>query len=570
MSMLGQPIRGVTVTVLAAALLAVGAAAGDEQTDRGFRGETTVNVIEVPVWVFDRATGRTVTGLARCDFRVREGSREQEISHFREVVRDSSRSSENRADVDSEPVELIYFLDLYLMVDRDKRRAVDGLRRRYAGGISDGEWITIVSFDGRLRSHVERTDDRREVREALDEVAQIPAQGVHHLLSFSGQPTGAGAPDGSRLRASESRQHSMEFLHDLRQHVDRVGSAISATVARFAGVNGRRVLVAISSGHPGTEWSPAYSPEDFFREGEDQQVRGMWRRVGLDAAGHDFTIFAIDPSDRLDDDYSPVAAGFDLIERARLQGASTPRGDNFSANPGAFRDAAPLSSGTLLGWLDRSREQLLLSTAEMTGGVALVEADVGRAVESVTRSLQHYYSLAYVADHAGDGKVHDIEVALSGHPSYGLGYRRSYVDQPQEVQDARRLKSQMMFGNDQNPLGVRVAVLDVTRHRGKRNRVSLDIRIPYGLIDMVPRGDDYWGNVLITFFNQGDTNDASRLWSREQPITVEADRYRGAVATGYFSFKTVLEIAGGKQEIYVGVQDLLGGNTSLVPQHFDY
>jgi VWFA-related protein len=565
--MMRSQTQAVATTVLAAAVLAAAAAARAQEieVDPRFRGETTVNVIEVPVWVFDRETGRPVTGLASSDFRVREGSTEQQISHFREVVRDYSWTSENPAELDNEPIELIYFLDLYLMVERDKRRAVDGLRTRYAGGIADGEWITIVSFDGRLRSHVERTDDRREVRKALDEVAHIPAQGVHHLLSFSEQPNGAGAPDGSRLRASESRQHSMEFLHDLRQHVDRVGSAISATVARYAGVNGRRVLVAISSGHPGTEWS-----EDFFREGEDQQVRGMWWRVGLDAAGNDFIIFAIDPSDRLDDEYSPVAAGFDLIERARLRGVSTPRGDNFSANPGDFRDAAPLSSGTLLGWLDRSREQLLLNTTEMTGGVALVEADVGRAVESVTRSLQHYYSLAYVADHAGDGRVHDIEVALPGHPSYGLGYRRSYVDQPQEVQDARRLKSQMMFGNDQNPLGVRVAVLDVTRHRGKRNRVSLDIQIPYGLIDMVPRGDEYWGNVLITFFNQGDTNDASRLWSREQPITVEADRYRGAVATGYFSFKTVLEIADGEQNICVGVQDLLGGNTSLVPQHFDY
>jgi hypothetical protein len=35
-------------------------------------------------------------------------------------------------------------------------------------------------------------------------------------------------------------------------------------------------------------------------------------------------------------------------------------------------------------------------------------------------------------------------------------------------------------------------------------------------------------------------------------------------------FKTVLEIADGEQDIYVGVQDLVGGNISLVPRHFDY
>ena len=238
-------------------------------------------------------------------------------------------------------------------------------------------------------------------------------------------------------------------------------------------------------------------------------------------------------------------------------------------------DRAPSEvSEPLPQWLDRNRRTLLVSTTDLTGGVAIFDEDVGRAVDQVRSLLRHHYSLAYVPDHVGDGRTHAIDVSLPGRPDCRIMHRRAYVDQPASQRQAQHLRSRMVFGGAHNPLGVRVLVTDVKRRfrfgGPRRCQVGLDVQIPYGMLDLVDRGDVHWGKVVVAFFNQGEMDDQSRLWSHEQPVILASDKYREAVTSGYFSFKTTLEIKGGEQLITVAVQDLVGGQTSLVPQEFDF
>ena len=101
---------------------------------------------------------------------------------------------------------------------------------------------------------------------------------------------------------------------------------------------------------------------------------------------------------------------------------------------------------------------ILASTA--TGGDALFIDDVGAAVDEVNRTLGHHYSVAYVADHSGDGKAYSIKVRIPDHPHYRVDYRTGYVDQSAAVRSGRRMRSAMLFGADANPLGVRVELGD--------------------------------------------------------------------------------------------------------------
>jgi hypothetical protein len=207
--------------------------------------------------------------------------------------------------------------------------------------------------------------------------------------------------------------------------------------------------------------------------------------------------------------------------------------------------------------------------------VVLFERDVERAVSTIRTSLDHYYSLAYAVDHADDGRTHEIQVRLPNHPSLEVHYRRAYQDQLASAAQAQRLRSAMLFGAEQNPLGVRVEVGKASKvpgfGRSGRVRVPLDVQIPYSLLHLVDRGDVHWGKVMVTFFNQGETESDSKLWSTEQPIMVPEKRYRAAVAqAGYFSYKATLEIERGPQRLYVGVHDLVSGKTSLLPQSFEY
>jgi VWFA-related protein len=542
---------------------------------KSFKGETTVNVIEVPVRVFDPDTGNPVTGLSLDDFQIREGGRLQQISHFREISRVQREIHEGTLSDVGQTLELIYFFDLYLMGTRDKERTLEAIREKYRSGLDRGERVTIVSFDGELRTHVERSDDRWRLKLAVDELERVGARGFHHLVSFTEGPMSEDPSVKNNVRVSEQKRRSLEFLHQLEGHVNQVGEALSATITRFAGVGGRRVLVVFTPGHPGTDGAPGRLPVEHFGGADGRQpVAGLWRDLALEAANLGFTVFAVDPSERLASDYRAIAPGFELVQRDQKRADSDTYRFGIKSSKGDLRNIfAEPTADPLVEWLDRSRGRLLLSSTEITGGAAIFDADAARALAAVEYMLDHHYSLAYVADHAGDGRVHKIDVSLPGRGEYRLEYRRAYRDLPSATLEAQRVRSQMLFGSDQNPLFVRVAIRDVSRTgsgRRGRYRVALDVQIPYGRIDMVERGNHYWGKVLITFFKQGETEKQSKLWSQEQPITIAANRYHSAVVEGYFSFKPTLEVRADEQELYLGVQDLLGGNTSLMPLHFDY
>ena len=217
---------------------------------------------------------------------------------------------------------------------------------------------------------------------------------------------------------------------------------------------------------------------------------------------------------------------------------------------------------------------ILASTA--TGGDALFKSNVGAAVDEVNKALGHHYLVAYVADHAGDGKAYSIKVRIPSHPEYRVDYRTGYVDQSAAVRSGQRMRSAMLFGADANPLGIRVDIGDsASRFRlgaagSKRIKVPLHVKIPYGRLEMISRGDLYWSKVWISLFAEDAEGNQSALASHEQPITLEADRYQQAVVKGYFSYHTTVEIEGGGQKVFVGIQEELSGRTSIMPIEFDH
>jgi len=177
-------------TILAAAAAPLAA----QQRGATFGGETTVNVIEVPVQVVDGATGEPVRGLPPDAFVITENGRRQEISNFFEVERGDPRDTlgvagagarADERDAEVKPVEIVYFFDLYLMETRDRDRAIAGLTDLYRSSVPRGERVSVVSFDGELETLVDRTDDRDEVLDALEELSYLRARGIQQTSSFT-------------------------------------------------------------------------------------------------------------------------------------------------------------------------------------------------------------------------------------------------------------------------------------------------------------------------------------------------------------------------------------------------
>lgn len=570
---------GVTLLAMAAVFLAPSLVAQEAE----FAGEATVNIIEVPVRVIDPATGAVITGLTAKDFRIFEDGRKVKISNFAEINRapgtaaEAASGSTERARQTT--LEMVYFFDLYLMRKGDQLEAIEALQTRYATSLPEGEEVSVVAFDGTLTTLVDRSSDRREVLEALDGVAEIRPRGMEHEAAFT-QGLADGPVTGTRDRYFyERKQRSAEYIDELERRVGRVAGALSATMARYARAEGRKVLVAFTPGHPRTRWAPSYASVDYANDAARYPTKGLWTDLANEASDQGFTLFTVDSSG--------IQANTDVgatdTEIGRVGAVPDNPSPSAPGNPGAasaLSDDANYAFGSdneqesIGPWMERVRKDLLISTAEETGGRAHF-AKATTAVDNVASTLDHYYSLAYAADHSGDGERHTIEVRLQKKGPYELEYRRAYIDRTSADRSATRLRSTMLFGGDANPLAVRVELgepegrLRIGAAGSKRVQLDVQVKIPIGRLEMVEQGDSYVGRVAVTVFGEDAAGNQSDPTSDVTPIVISASEISQARARGYFSYALTVELEGGRQKLWVGVEDLFSNRVSVMPQELD-
>ncbi len=583
-------VRFALVVTLVVTVVPMPVPAQDEETP--FRGEATVNVVEVPVRVVDRETGESVVGLTAADFEVLEDGVVQSITNFAEVWR-SEDDADEAAGIDpgapstpleeirTRTVEMVYLVDLFLGNKEGRNRTVDGLRSAYSGGVPDGQNISLVVYDGTLETLADRTDERDEIFDALDDLDSIKTRGNQQSIGFSDElinPEVSGERDQAFY---ERRQRNKQFIGELEKKVLRVSDAALATMARFAAADGRRVLVLFTPGQPRTSWVPEYSAVDYVNLAVEYPVHDLWHDLALEAADLGFTLYVVDSSGVRVNFGSDVEVGItDSLPDAFDKGSvfrdqNEPGTEPVVDNPSDFAIDPGGETQSLGSWLERTRKSMLILASTATGGDALFIDDPSVAIDEINRDLGHHYSLAYVADHSGDGKAYSIKVRIPDHPHYRVDYRTGYVDQSAAVRSGRRLRSAMLFGADANPLGVRIELGEEdSRFRlgaagSKRVRIPIQVKIPYARLEMIRQGDLYWSKLWITLFAEDAAGNQSELSSHEQPVSVEADRYQEAVAKGYFSFHTEVEIEGGEQHVFVGIQEELSGRTSIMPIEFD-
>jgi VWFA-related protein len=547
-----------------------------------FTGEATVNIIEVPVRVIDPATGAVVTGLTAKDFRIFENGRKVKISNFAEIDRTTAAATAGdparKAGEHQKILEMVFFFDLYLMKKGEMDQAVKALQTRYRTSILDGEEVSIVTFDGSLTTFADRISDRREILAALEGVAEMRPRGMEHEAAFT-QGLADGPVTGTRDRYFyERKQRSDEYVFELERRVGQVSGAISATMARYARAEGRKVLVAFTPGHPRTRWAPSYASVDFANNAARYPTKGLWTDLALEASDLGFTLYAVDSSG-LQTNATDGTTESDI-------GRPNTGSDNTTSSGGSNPLAAPElsdanfafgsdnSQESIGPWMERVRKDLLISAAEDTGGEAYF-ANATVAVEDLSKSLDHFYSLAYVADHSGDGERHTIEVTLRSDSPYELQYRRAYVDQTAGERSATRLRSTMLFGGDANPLAVRIELgepegrLRIGAAGSKRVRIAVQAKIPIGRLEMVEQGDTFVGRVAVTVFSEDAGGNQSEAVSGVAPIAVPAAEIGQARARGFFSYVLTVELEGGRQKLWVGVEDLFSNRISIMPQELD-
>ncbi len=531
--------------------LALGTAAWGQQSQPtpSFVSEVKVNNITVDVQVRD-SNGVPVAGLGRDQFRLLENGTEQVITNFLAVEGGVVRGAQDeRLLGEAAPRTTVLFFDLYLLPEPDKRRLLERMREQVAGGLPPGQTVAVVSFDGTLRVHTEPTASASKLVAALKEVDRRQATGLQRQITLSSYNVSDLPSREVWTTYQYRRTQNAEYWEEMRRMVGRVENAFTATVQRFAGVKGRKIVVLISPGFPRAENVPMYREWDFWLDKPPEYRNiGLYGRAALLASELEFTLYTLDPTGN---------QSLDAI-------ASTSR-------PPEFNDVANIRF-----WREADRKDSLIQAAKLTGGDAIFTADGGVALADVERVTSSYYSLAYQPDHFGDGKEYTIQVEVKGHPDWQLTYRQRYIDRPFEERDAERSRAALLTGLAENPLGIELVLSKPTSRislgaRGLRiYRADAELRIPYAELTLVPRGDVYWGQVQVVIVGVDPRGDQSELAQRTLPIEVSAEKLPEARRRGYFAFKFTLELDGSPTSLRVAVNDTLAQTTSTVVANLDY
>jgi Ca-activated chloride channel family protein len=110
----------------------------------------SVNLVKVPISVFDHH-GNLVSDLRREDFRIWEDQAQQRIRSF---------------GIDRNPVSVVLVVDTS-MSGKSELKKIKEAAEDFAEALSPGDRISLISFDDRVHSALDWTEDKKEVRRAL-------------------------------------------------------------------------------------------------------------------------------------------------------------------------------------------------------------------------------------------------------------------------------------------------------------------------------------------------------------------------------------------------------------------
>ena len=566
--------------LLGVALLLPGALYGSSgEAVKTFTGQATVQVVEVPVRVFDPSDGSRVRGLKAADFEIFENGEKREITNFSEIDIGTRAPAgiQGETPTQAEYRQMIYFFDLYLMEPRDRDRALEALRRQYAHGARPLELVSIAAFDGTMRALLDSSRDRGKILKALDEISKLKAHGISQRIVFTNALTSTKVSGERKLDYYERRQRSREFMVEMERRVQRVGNAVLTAIQRFSGMEGRKILIVFSPGQPKTSWAPSFSPIDYINGDVAYPAQDLWENLALEASDLGFALYVIDSSGTSTSSDSDASAGLSLGSGVFGGGDGPNRlPDTEEASAGVADPGSNQAPQNLGQWLERTRKNMLKDAAGTTGGESIFSKSILDAVDGIERQWRHWYSLAYTVDHPNPGAEKKIEVRLLKHREYRLEYRRAYRRRSAAEQDGEKMRSAMLFSSEANPLGIRVEFgepkgrFHLGASRAKRVRIPIAVRIPLGRLEFLPQGDLLTAKVLLSFFSRDDKANQSPLAREEQRITVEKARFEEAMRGGYFTYRITVETEGGKQKISVGVQDDLSRKRSIVSRDFDF
>ncbi len=380
---------------------------------RVFKANARIVVLDVVVTGKNR---RSLTGLHKEDFRVREDGHPQAITYFEEH---SGAQQPLEAEHSDQPPNLfsnvpqvkvgdsvtVLVLDS-LNTPLEDQRFVRAQTLKYLKTLQPGRRIAIFTLGTQLRFIQGFTDDPALLMGAINNPENGVGRQISPLLqtnaeTVANQETIAATAVHAADAAAAMREFWSEQI-STRSGV-RIGLTLQALqeLAHYlGGIPGRKNVVWFSGAFPSVIFPNPEMPDAFGAQRDDQEEV---RKTNDLLASAQIAVYPVAAEGLVTD--SAYSAS---IDARQAEQASRPRRDDAEE-----RNANHASMQVI---------------AQATGGEAFYNTNgLVDALNRVAEHASYFYTLTYTsANQATDGRFRKIQVDLANKPGYRLAYRRGY------------------------------------------------------------------------------------------------------------------------------------------------
>lgn len=569
--------KSISPWILLGALALPGVLAAETPPPPAFTGAVEVQVVNLEVYATD-SEGRPVTDLSGADFKVFEDGKPVELSNFSRIEEGTpvstapSPAGEARkataAGVETSPgLRLVIFVDQDRLGVQGRRNALTQLATVLQERLRPEDQVMVASYDGTTRVVLPFTADRKKLWETL---AQATAQvSARQLLARSEredvfQQLQYDAKEGPCLFSEELYSPYAEKAHS---EVLQMIRSLEVFVDSLTGIPGRKAVLHLSDGIP---LRPGAEAIEYAIELCDGQGARQGQANSLDT-------LQLDERSRLNRGFDPQKARLDVQRydtTDQLQDLSV-RANALGVTLYMLQASRAVDTGasateqlrfqtTLTSWSERGNFQdPLFFLAKDTGGRAFLQGgDFEPGLRAMVEDLRSYYLLGYVPP-AGSSGVRHVRVEVS-RPGVEVRHRTKYQVRTPQEQIAGRLRSRLLHGVGDNPLGARLELIRQEPGEDGRVKARVLVRMPLNRLALIP-GETLKEGLLTFFVTAQDPNGgAAPVRQSSVPLRVPAQGTAGP--QGEFTYEIEIAMRKGQNDLGVAVRDELGGETSYLSQ----
>ena len=441
-----------------------------------------VRVTNVDVIVTGR-DGKPITGLKKEDFEIFENGVKKEISNFLELRGGPAAALTSEAmprpDVAASEQD-IRRRDITIFIDNS---AIQPFRRNEVLGQLDafvrqnvrgGDTVAIASWMNSLKIELEPTSDpaavegviaRLKSHSNLDTLSASREGFYQRIAAIRRAYADQGELPPWDEAINEARALAMQITHEM----NRRQSALQSVIAWRRGVDGRKVLVLVTSEF---DEYPAYQEFAFLDSIKDQFTNPS----GL----------AIVPMSEARE-YELRSLVNDIVTTANSAGVTLYPIDTAGKDAGVRnRDI----TSTRVMTAQSPTPQTLRAIAADTGGMAMSGSDNWKlAFDTISNDIQTYYSIGYRSEGERKDQMKNIDVKLKG-KKFAVRTRRAVIERSitSEMYDA--VAANLFRPSGTNDLAITAAAGTSSPKDAESVVVPLTITIPIAKLTLVPEGTD--------------------------------------------------------------------------------